>query len=46
MENPYLDTDSKKWFWYDETELSYGPYDTWEEANKDLQKFIREILGK
>ena len=44
--NPYLDEYSKKWFWYDETELSSGPYATWEEADKDLQKYIKEVLKK
>lgn len=45
-QNPYKDTLTKKWFWYDETTDNYGPYDTWEEANEDLQIYIEEVLGK
>ena len=44
--NPYKDEYNNNWYWFDETELSYGPYETWEEANEDLQKFVEEVLGK
>jgi len=32
------------WFWYDETKIEYGPYNTYELAKADLERYCKEFL--
>lgn len=38
--NPFLSKEDGKWYWFDETELLSEPYDTKEEAEKELEKYV------
>lgn len=42
VQNPY--EDNGKWYWYDETTLPYGPYETKEQAQCELQKYVDYLL--
>lgn len=46
-ENPYYGEYKGQvgWWWFDETEDLYGPYETEDKAKTDLQKYIKEMLG-
>ena len=42
LDNPY--EKDGKWWWYDETQLDYGPYDTEEEALLVLKEYCEKYL--
>lgn len=37
--------DENGWWWYDETYLAAGPFDTQAEAYAQLNAYCREVLG-
>ncbi len=39
--NPYFK--DGKWYWYDETEYLSEPYSTKEEAQKDLDEYVKRL---
>ena len=43
LPNPYMDENG--WWWYDETEMPDGPYDTRAEAATVCDNYCREVLG-
>jgi hypothetical protein len=38
--NPYFDKETRKWYWWDTDRELFGPYDTEDDANVDLQRYI------
>lgn len=39
--NPYFE--NGKWYWFDETKYPSEPYNTKEEAQKDLDEYIKRL---
>ena len=39
--NPYFNEEDGHWYWYDEAQQESNPYDTKEEAEKDLVAYVK-----
>lgn len=35
----------RQWFFYDESYLEYGPYETQAQAESELNRYCKEVLG-
>lgn len=41
----YVQEQGGKWYWWDEAYNKYGPYNTKQDAQNALDKYVKEELG-